>query len=184
MLEDRKKDGHTAVGLASREKRTHPRYPFSAGAKVTDATSGATLNARISDIGRGGCYVDTISPFTVGAELKLLISKEAHSFAAEAKVVYSAVGMGMGVMFTGIEPEQRWTLEKWLAELRGEPAAERDVQQPKNGHPAHPSETPKDTSSEASAEPSYVLNELIITLMRKRVLTDAEGKALLQKLLQ
>jgi hypothetical protein len=28
-----------------------------------------------------------------------------------------------------------------------------------------------------------VLNELIITLMRKRVLTDAEGRALLQKLL-
>ena len=114
MLEDRKKDGHTAVGLASREKRTHPRYPFSAGAKATDASSGATLNARISDIGRGGCYLDTISPFAVGAELKLLISKEADSFAAEAKVVYSSIGMGMGVMFTGIEPEQRWTLEKWL----------------------------------------------------------------------
>jgi hypothetical protein len=39
-------------------------------------------------------------------------------------------------------------------------------------------------NSEPSSEPSYVLNELIITLMRKRVLTDAEGKALLQKLLK
>ncbi len=184
MLEDRKKDGHTAVGLASREKRTHPRYPFSAGAKVTDASSNATLNGRISDIGRGGCYVDTISPFTVGAELKLLISKEADSFAAEAKVVYSAMGMGMGVMFTVIEPEQRWTLEKWLAELRGEPATAPETQQPKNGHPAHPSETAKDSNFGTSSEPSYVLNELIITLMRKRVLTDAEGKALLQKLLR
>jgi hypothetical protein len=182
MLEDRKKDGPTAVGLASREKRTHPRYPFSAGAKATDASSGATLNARISDIGRGGCYLDTISPFAVGAELKLLISKEADSFAAEAKVVYSSIGMGMGVMFTGIEPEQRWTLEKWLAELRGEPATELEAQQPKNGHSTKPSETAK--HSESSSEPSYVLNELIITLMRKRVLTDAEGKALLQKLLQ
>jgi len=31
-------------------------------------------------------------------------------------------------------------------------------------------------------EPGYVLNELIITLMRKRVLTEVEGKALLKKL--
>jgi hypothetical protein len=36
----------------------------------------------------------------------------------------------------------------------------------------------------ASQEQSYVLNELIIALMRKNVLSDLEGKALLQKLLR
>ena len=30
----------------------------------------------------------------------------------------------------------------------------------------------------------YVLNELVIMLIRKRLLTDAEGKTLLQKLMQ
>jgi hypothetical protein len=34
-----------------------------------------------------------------------------------------------------------------------------------------------------NGEQRHVLNELIIALMRKRVLTDAEGKAMLQKLL-
>ena len=34
-----------------------------------------------------------------------------------------------------------------------------------------------------NGEQRYVLNELIIALMRKRVLSDAEGKAMLQKLL-
>ena len=36
----------------------------------------------------------------------------------------------------------------------------------------------------ASHEQNYVLNELIIALRRKNVLTDVEGKALLQKLLR
>lgn len=33
-----------------------------------------------------------------------------------------------------------------------------------------------------SAEAGFVLNELIITLMRKHVLSESEGKQLLQKL--
>jgi hypothetical protein len=36
----------------------------------------------------------------------------------------------------------------------------------------------------ASQEQTFVLNELIIVLMRKNVLSDLEGKALLQKLLR
>jgi len=36
----------------------------------------------------------------------------------------------------------------------------------------------------AKNEQYYVLNELIISLMRKGVLTDAEGKAMLEKLLR
>jgi len=177
MLEDRKRDEYTSVGAASRERRAHARYPFSAGVETVEIRSGARLHGRISDIGRGGCYVDSISPFTVGAELKVLIIKDANSFAAQAKVVYSTTGMGMGVMFTAIEPEHRWMLEKWLAELRGESSA---VEQPKNADLVLPGEPAKS----ANSGQTFVLNELIVALMLKRVLTDAEGKALLQKLLR
>ena len=180
MLEDRNRDEHTSVGVASRERRAHVRYPFSAGVEAVEVRSGARLNGRIGDIGRGGCYVNSISPFTVGAELKVLIVKDANPFAAQSRVVYSTTGMGMGVMFTAIEPEQRWMLEKWLAELRGGSSAELEVEQPKNGDVVLPSATAKS----ANSEQALVLNELIVALMRKRVLTDAEGKALLQKLLR
>ncbi len=180
MLEDRKKEGLTVVGLAPRERRAHARFPFTAGAEVLDARSGARLNARVSDLSRGGCYVDSISPFTVGTEVKLRITKDASSFSSQAKVVYSSVGMGMGLAFTVIEPEQRWILEKWLAELRGEPSPEHEsAEKPRDSGIVKQNETAQSTNSERS----YVLNELIIALMRKRVLTDAEGKALLQKLL-
>lgn len=63
--------------------------------------------------------------------------------------------------------------------MRREPPAELDEEQPERDHFTEPGETAKS----ANSEPSYVLTELIITLLRKRVITDAEGKALLQKLL-
>ena len=40
------------------------------------------------------------------------------------------------------------------------------------------------TDGNLREESNYVLNELIIALMRKGVLTEAEGKAMLKKLLQ
>ncbi len=179
MLEGCKKEGHTSVGLAPHERRAHPRYPFTAGEELVDVRSGTRLIARVSDLSRGGCYADSISPFTVGTEVKLRITKDANSFAANAKVVYST--MGMGLMFTAIEPEQRWMLEKWLAALRGAPSpVSESAEEPTDSGIPEQKEAAKGTNSEQS----YVLNELIIALMRKRVLTDAEGKALLQKLLR
>ena len=134
MLEDRKKEGLAVVGLAPRERRAHPRYPFTASAEAMDVRSGTRLNARISDISRGGCYVDSISPFAVGTEVKIRITKDANSFISQGKVVYSTTGMGMGLKFTVIEPDQRWMLEKWLAELRGEPSLEPESpEEPKGG---------------------------------------------------
>jgi hypothetical protein len=81
-------------------------------------------------------------------------------------------------MFTAIEPEQLPVLDRWLGELSGEVRPE---------PLAAKQETPsaKAAADQApSQEQNYVLNELIIALMRKNVLSDSEGKALLQKLLQ
>jgi hypothetical protein len=73
MLEDSKKNPPSSAGLATRERRVHPRYPFSAGAEIIDVSSGARLSARISDIGRGGCYADSISPFVLGKSVNVYL---------------------------------------------------------------------------------------------------------------
>ena len=80
----------------------------------------------------------------------------------------------MGLAFTKIDDERLPVLEQWLAELRGEsrPAAEA-LEQDGADH----------IEERTGGEQRYVLNELIIALMRKRVLTDAEGKAMLKKLM-
>jgi hypothetical protein len=117
MLHDPKKDAVTMP-----ERRSFPRYSFTASAEVTDVKSQTRINGRISDLARGGCYVDTISPFIVDKDVKVRIVKDKAWFAAEGRVVYSAIGMGMGLMFTVVEPTECLILEKWIAKLSGEPS--------------------------------------------------------------
>ena len=177
MLEERKKiaGGSVASVPAPAERRRHPRYPWTAAAEIVDTQSGARINGRTSDISKGGCYVDALNPFPVGTMVKIHVAKESHSFVAQAKVAYAMAGFGMGLMFTSMEPEQLWVLERWIAELGGTSSSEPVARQQENHGGAGQS---------SKGEQYYVLNELIIALMRKGVLTDAEGKAMLEKLLR
>jgi hypothetical protein len=177
MASDRKKLD-SSLGVASIERRKHPRYPSSATAELVETGSGTRIQGRISDLGRGGCYIDAMSPFAVGSEVKIRIVNENRTFVAQAKVVFAAAGMGMGLMFTAIDPEQLLVLERWLVELSGQARPELlVVNEEISNQKATADKTP-------SQEHNYVLSELIIALMRKNVLSDLEGKALLQKLLQ
>jgi hypothetical protein len=104
----------------SAEDRRNLRYLVSADAVVIDAHSNTRLRGRATDIGLGGCYLDAISVFAVGASVGLRLTTEARSFECEARVIYSLLGMGMGLMFTKISPDQATLLRHWIAELSGE----------------------------------------------------------------
>ncbi|MGB6624262.1 MAG: PilZ domain-containing protein [Candidatus Acidiferrales bacterium] len=168
------KKGPTPVELRPEERRKHVRYPFTAAAEVVELKTDTRVSARSSDLARGGCFIDAISPFPVGTSVALQLSLDQKTFDAKARVVYSQTGMGMGLVFTAIESDQRWVLEQWLSELSGEPPAKFKVIETEHA--------PAEAAS-GNDEPRYVLNELIITLMRKGVLTDKDGKALLLKLM-
>jgi hypothetical protein len=100
----------TVVAL---ERRHFPRYSITASAEATDVKSQTRIKARISDLGRWGCYVDTLSPFVVDTVVKIGIEKDKARFFAEARVLYSTVGMGMGLIFAVVEPAEVSILEKW-----------------------------------------------------------------------
>jgi PilZ domain len=161
-------------GVAAKERRAYPRYAISATAEAVELHSDTRIHGRISDIGRGGCYMEVMSPFAVGSEIRIGITKDEKVFVAKATVLYSAGGMGMGLKFTGIDLGQLGVLERWLAELSGEVPPE----------PVGPKKEEARSDGSPDHAVRYVLNELIIVLIRKRVLTDEEGQALLQKLLQ
>lgn len=179
MLEEQKKFATEPVGAVPAERRNHPRYPCTAAAEIVDPVSGARINGRTSDICRGGCYVDAINPFPVGTAVKIRLTKDNQSFVAQGKVAYAAPGLGMGLMFISADPEQLWTLQRWITELGRTSVSEPEVRmlEPVPEVRGAPEKNAKN-------EQYYVLNELIISLMRKGVLTDAEGKAMLEKLLR
>jgi PilZ domain-containing protein len=152
------------------ERRAGSRFAFSASAEVTELRSKATIKGRSSDLGFGGCYVDSINTFAEGARVELHLARANHSFEAVGVVIYAHTGMGMGIAFTEIKTDQVELLQEWVRELSGELVP-----------PASPAETP-DVRQEAQQGDRLVLNQLIALLIRKRVLTEAEGTALLRDL--
>jgi hypothetical protein len=168
---------HIPDRRVNRERRASPRYPFTATCDATEPKSGAKIPGRTSDLGRGGCYVDTIGPFPAGTDLLVRINREKETLKIPGRVIFSQPGMGMGVAFADAEPDQQLILDRWIAELSGEPI-------PKSGVATSSPPESRVSAKVSENQPLYVMNELILLLLQKGVLTEAEGKSLLQKLLK
>jgi hypothetical protein len=97
------------------KKRKAPRFSFIAEAEVTEL-GGARLSARVTDLSVRGCYVDTLSTFPVGTEVRLRISHGGSKCELPGKVAYTLGGSGMAVLFGEIRADQRHVLESWYAE--------------------------------------------------------------------
>lgn len=108
----------TPIAATGADRRTHPRYEFSAAAEVLPAESGARMETRVRDLSQQGCYIDTSDALPLGTVTDVRITKGAQLFEARARVVYSRASRGMGLVFTAIEPERLRTLETWLTESR------------------------------------------------------------------
>ena len=158
-----------------KERRTSTRYPFTATCDATEPKSHAKIIGRTSDLGRGGCYIDTIGPFPIGTVLVVRINREHQTLTFEGKVAFAQPGMGMGMAFTNVAPDQQVILDEWIAELSGEPIAKPDSDSDAKASQAKPS---------GGDNSFFVMNELIMLLLQKGVLSDSEGKSLLQKLLK
>jgi hypothetical protein len=99
------------------KKRAVRRCQLVASAEVMERDSQTQLSARVSEIGLGGCYVDTLSPFPNGTLVHVRIIRDGGAFECEAKVVYVHDSFGMGIAFTNIAVDQRRLLENWIAAL-------------------------------------------------------------------
>jgi hypothetical protein len=160
---------------SSGERRSTPRSAFTAAVVAVEPKSRTRIDAHTSDLSIGGCYVDTMNPFPAGTELQLRLTTEGKSFDAEAKVAYCQIGVGMGLLFTTAGPGQLSTIEKWFAELRGETQPEPQV--------LADEEQPLYRAT-AKNEEHYILEELLVLMMRKGLLTEEEGEPMLHRLLR
>jgi hypothetical protein len=115
---DREEAAPDSAPKTGADRRSHPRYAFTAAVEVIADVPGARLKTRVRDLSQQGCNVDTDNPFALGTVTEVRITKGAESFEAPARVVYNQPGKGMGLMFTVVEPKQFATLNKWIAESR------------------------------------------------------------------
>lgn len=114
--------GKAPAGLVrgAGERRATTRQPFSAEAMLVDNQSAARMQGRCSDLSVAGCYIDTINPFPEGLAVRLRLSCGQGNFETDANVCFSHNGMGMGLVFCELTPDQEMSLVEWL-ENGGEP---------------------------------------------------------------
>ncbi len=156
-----------ATGTGEAERRSNDRHVITASAEVVELGSGARFSTRTTDLGPGGCFVDTMVPFPVGANVRVKIQKGKTPFETGGVVVYSQAGLGMGIAFETMEPRQREELDNWLTELTGERQAAT------HSSPYAASRVdPRGTDHAA-------LVRLVKLMIGKGILTEAEGGSIL-----
>lgn len=94
----------------TKERRKMRRLTFTASVDVMDLATRETFNLRMTDIGLGGCFLDTIFPFSVGARVCVTLSLQLIEFKANGRVVYSQPQVGMGIAFDELNADQRLAL--------------------------------------------------------------------------
>ena len=96
------------------DRRRNPRYPFVGSIEMREGTSEEKRTARVKELSLNGCYVDTHSPYPLGAALAIKLFTETEFFEAQASVIYSQADQGMGLMFRETKPYYLMVLRKWL----------------------------------------------------------------------
>ena len=169
-------DSHKYAGTLVRkiekqnERRKIPRYPLNADSEVEEPRVQAKINGRMTDLGLGGCYVDSMMTFPVDTLVRMRMTREDLNFEAEARVVYSKSGLGMGLAFTELTSAHKIYLEEWVDQLSG---TKRTLE-------VGSRTTPLDDVEAGIRSEQTVVQQLITLLMRKAVVTRAEYEELLR----
>src|SRR6204780_3338795 len=117
-----KKKGHgtPSTAVQEAERRAAERHMFTAGAEVVELKSGARFSTRTTDLGPGGCFVDTVCPFPTGFQVRVTLQKAKTASQTGGPCVYSQHGLGMGISFDDQDETGRIALGEWLAEITGD----------------------------------------------------------------
>lgn len=96
------------------EQRRFPRYGFQADVDIE--IEGKTFRAMMTDISVEGMFIVAANPLWVGAVFtaRLHIAEPIRAACVVRRVM---VGRGMGVSFQDLSPQDRASLERFLASL-------------------------------------------------------------------
>ncbi|MGA9142325.1 MAG: PilZ domain-containing protein [Candidatus Acidiferrales bacterium] len=111
------KPGESDAGARFAQKRSVPRYPFSARVTILEPITRSELSARTSDISLRGCYIESIDQLPKNTIIRICIEQAAARFETWGRVAHVQVGSGSGIAFFETSAEQQRTMEGWITEI-------------------------------------------------------------------
>jgi hypothetical protein len=162
---------------AGKDRRQFPRLACRLEAQVTTPEAATQLAAKVIDICLGGCYLEMMSPFPVGSTVEMVLDLGESTIAARGKVCNTHPGIGMGVSFTGMRPEDLAKLRQFVPSVQNAP--ELSPAMPAMPH-ASPGPAPVEVAALAASNgknlPSAAqgLEAVVRVLLRKGILDRSE----------
>ena len=174
--------GYAGAGWTGGERRRFPRHPCRIEALVAPEGSSLRLPAKVTDISMNGCYLEMLSPLPVNSAVELTLNSSETTLHAHGKVRVSQTGMGMGVSFTALSPDDFESLRQLLPSAATPPVPAAAQPQPVAPVPRTP--TPQLASARAAPTQQFPLmirpstaeafDALVRVLFRKGILSSQE----------
>src|ERR1700676_5413711 len=84
------------------ERRTSSRHRLSQPPEVEilHSENGTPVKARLGDLSRGGCYVETDCSLPLEAEVTITLKKDGDQVKAQARIVRAFPNKGLALAFT------------------------------------------------------------------------------------
>ena len=136
--------------VPEKDRRRSPRFKCAGSAEFTAEDSNVRMWGTLTDISLRGCYVEMSTTFPVDTKVALVLEASGIRFRARGTVRISYPFLGMGILITEIEPDQKVLLEQLLSALA------------KNSSSSQPEATPHNSANDlfVGADPIAFLNEL------------------------
>ncbi len=106
-----------------KERRRFPRRAVAVPVEVRQASQSYPLKCETTDLSVGGCYIKTMFTLPVGAEVSLRLRLADSELQVKGMVTTADAGLGNGIEFAHMAPEQREQLARYLQNVfadRGE----------------------------------------------------------------
>ena len=146
--------GPTAVApqnsVPEKDRRRSPRFKCAGSAEFTAEDGNVRMWGTLTDISLRGCSVEMSTTFPVDTKVALALDALGIRFRTRGTVRISYPFLGMGILITEIEPDQKVLLEQLLSALA------------KSSSSSQPEATPHNSANDlfVGADPIAFLNEL------------------------
>jgi hypothetical protein len=87
------------------ERRRFPRKVCRIETQVTTEDESVRLPGKVTDISLDGCYIEMMSPLPSSTIIHILLALDGETIMTTGIVRYSQMGLGMGVEFMAMNPE-------------------------------------------------------------------------------
>ncbi len=95
-------------------RRRYVRHPVSLAVELRSTESGVPIRVSATDACGNGCYLQTMATVGVGTKFIATFYFADRSATCECTVRTRDPGLGMGIEFTGLEPNIKHELRTWL----------------------------------------------------------------------